>query len=895
MMRQTSLILSILIFTFLKVWPQSQQLTQVKGSVLDRESKTGLFNAAVVLLYDRNATMAGSTSTKQSGSFLLDSLQPGKYTLRISYLGYQTITASITILKHGSVVNQDSILMQKTGIMLQTLEVLGAAPSISIKKDTLEFYANNFKTRKNAVMEELLQRLPGLQIEKDGTIKVNGETIKRILVNGRLFLGTETTLATKNLPAEMIEKIQVIDLNPNYANFKGKTNTEKEKVINITVKKSWMDQLFGQASAAVGTSDRYAWNGNFNRFKANEQLSIISIGHDMNSTDFLTTGSQDIMLEGITSNWYNAINYSKDIGKKIKLGTSYHLNSRRIQNRQSRVRENLLQDSSYFYHQNSNAEHHGSGYTLSTNLEYKPDTLQRVILDLNLYQPHSTILQKSTYETVGSKEQPLNNGSVNNTSISDHTNLSGAITFEKKFKQKDRMLRTVLNLNYTDIIENGFNKSQNIFVLENGSISWDSIDQRHATHTSNKMAQISSNYTEPIFKDHFLDIAYAFAAGHNISEKSTYNYDKSAGDYNQLEDKLSNSFKNSFILHSAAVVLRAQKTKYDYGMGLNMISNSMTNKDLSNPEKLGQKITAFFPTIYLNYTLTKNSRFNIGYVGQPQLPDIVYLRPVPDNSNPMYIQKGNPDLRMSIAHNFNMSYTKINSITQRYLITSLFVSLIRNKIIIANNIDSLGKQTSYPINVNGAYSVSGQITNFFPFKGQKISINTTTTLGAGKNIYYTNNIMEDIHNYIIAQDLKVSFINQNKFDVNFTASLNYNNVRYSIRNNSNEEYFNYKACLRYNVNFPLGITLVTNLGYMLQIAQSVPYDPDVLILNAAISKSLFPNKQAAIKLHVLDLLNQNTYTNRYIGENYIEDINNQMLQRTILFSFSYYLKSKKVK
>jgi len=895
MMRQTSLILSILIFTLLKAWPQTQQLAQVKGSVLDLDSKTGLFNASVVLLYDNNATIAGSTFTKQSGNFLLDSLQPGKYTLRISYLGYQTVTQSITIPIYGYIINQDSILMQRTGITLQTLEILATLPSISIKKDTLEFNADNFKTRKNAVIEELLQKLPGIQIEKDGTIKVNGETIKRILIDGRQFFGPETKLATQNLPAEMIEKLQVLDWMPDGGRLTRGNNQEKETVINITIKKNWMSNLFGQASTAVGTNDCYAWNANFNRFKNNEQLSLLSLGHNMNSLDFLTTGAPNPRLTGIISNLQSGINYNKDIGKKIKLSASYLLTDKGSQNEYRSVRETFLRDSSNFYNQNVTIENNTRGNSFIGRLEYKIDTLRYTMMDISLNQFYGENLSKSLYESIGNNGQLLNSGNLYNSSSSNDISLSGIATFQQKFNKRNRSLRISLVTNYTNSIQNGFNRSHNTFILQDGASTTDSIDQCYNIYTSNKMIRLSSMYTEPLFKDHFLDITYVLTSKNGSSEKITYNYVKSTGGYTHLDTDLSNRFKNISSFHSVNLTLRAQKNKYDYGIGLDMTSYSITNENITHPEKLRRQNFILLPSVYFNHILRNNDRVNITYAGVPELPEISQLQPVFNNNNPIYIQQGNPDLRMGLAHNFGLSYTAINPANQHYLATNVSISLSRNKIIYANNFDSLGRQISYPINVNGTYSITGLVTNAFPIKNSNITINTNTIFEIGRNVNFINNVKGDIRNYVLTQELSFSFINSEVFELNFIGSVNYNNVNYSVQKNNNAEYSNYTAHLRYNINFPLGFILSSNLAYTLQSGRAEPYNRNVLILNAAISKSILRDKQANLKFHGLDLLNQNTSITRNIGENYIEDVNNNMLQRIFLLSISYYLKPNRNK
>lgn len=900
----------LLILAFVTLWSHYSRAQakqgQVKGLLTDKSTNLPLADASVALLYAKDSSMAASAFTDKKGSFNLEGLQEGAYKLYISFLGYQPLLQSISITAENKIVNLGPVPLEKTGVTLGEIEITEIKPPIKVKKDTLEFNAGSFKTRENALVEELLKKLPGVEIGKDGTIKAQGETIKKILVDGKPFFGDDPKLTTKNLPADIVDKIQLINKKSDQAQFTGINDGETEKAINITIKKDRKKGLFGQASAGYGSDQRFAANASLNRFREGQQFSVLASGNNVNNLGYTDLnslqfggGSRGMRAamnnsggnggNGITRSWTAGLNYSQDLSKKLKISGSYFYNNSRTENQSISARQNLLPDTTYYYNTNARSLGTNANHNFNMRVEYEIDSMHSLIVSPNFNYNTSNTYQDNLYESLGGKRQLVNSGTTQNISNNTAPNFMTDVLFRKKFHKTGRTFTANFNIGYNNSDQENFNRSNNYFVKPNGEAYTDTIDQRNDITSRGFNTGLRLIYTEPIFKDRFLEFTYAWNRNYTASDKLTFDYNAAKGAYDRPNDSLSNSFENTFSTHQAGISIRTQKKGFDYSAGLNIQFSDLDNNNVSLHNRLQQHAVNFFPSASFNYSFGNRRRLRFFYRGGTQQPSVLQLQPVPDNSNPLYVQLGNPDLKPSFNNNFSIGYNTFDPSSMRGLFANMSAAFTSNKIINANSFDSLGRQVSQPVNVNGSYTINGNLVNTFPVKKEHTSINATTNFNFNRDISYTNGTKGSTRNFVITQGLSFNYVYKELFDFATSAGASYNGARYSVQENNNTNYFNYSFSFDFNVNLPLGFIVGVDLDYTLNTGLAAGYNQDVTMFNAFISKSVFRNKQGLIKLQGFDLLNQNVSISRNVGENYIEDVQTRVLQRFCLVSFSYFL------
>jgi len=904
-MKHFWLILAVVTLWTHDTWSQSRQQGQVKGILTDKSTRQPLADASVALLYARDSSMAASAFTDKKGAFLLEDLPAGTYQLYITFLGYQPQLQTVAITPEHAIANLGTIPLEKTGVTLGEVEITEIKPPIRVKKDTLEFNAGSFKTRQNAVVEELLKKLPGVEVGSDGTIKAQGETVKRILVDGKPFFGDDPKLATKNLPAEIIDKIQLIDKKSDQAQFTGINDGQTEKAINITIKKDRKKGYFGKVSAGYGSDNRFATNASLNRFREGQQLSFLGSGNNVNNQGYTDLnalsfggggfrhgfrgGMSNIGGNGITCNWTAGVNYSEDFSKKLKVSGSYFFNDSRTENLRNSSRQNLLPDTTYYYNQHAQSLSTNTNHNMNMRVEYEIDSMHSLIVSPSFNYSTSNNVQDNRYESLGGKQQLVNSGTTRNISNNTAPSFFTDALFRKKFRREGRTFSANLNVGYNNSDQENFNRSGNLFIQPNGNAYTDSIDQRNDITNRGFNMGLRLTYTEPVFRDRFLEFSYAWNRSYTASDKLTYDYNASKEVYDRLNDSLSNSFENTFSTQQAGISIRTQKKGYDYSAGLNVQFSDLDNNNISLNNRLQQHTVNFFPSASFNYAFSNSRRLRFFYHGGTQQPSVSQLQPVPDNSNPLYVQLGNPDLKPAFNNNFSLGYNTFDHASMRGFFANVSASFTSNKIINANYFDSLGRQVSQPVNVSGAYNINSNLVNTFPLKKEHTSINSATNLNYNRDVSYTNGIKGNTDNLSITQHFSFNYVYRELFDFATTAGVNYNGARYSIQKNNNTNYFNYSFSFDMNLNLPLGFIIGVDLDYTLNTGLAEGYNQDVAMLNAFVSKSVFRNQQGLIKLQGFDLLNQNVSINRNVGENYIEDIQSRVLRRFCLISFSYFL------
>jgi hypothetical protein len=396
------------------------------------------------------------------------------------------------------------------------------------------------------------------------------------------------------------------------------------------------------------------------------------------------------------------------------------------------------------------------------------------------------------------------------------------------------------------------------------------------------------SYTEPVFIDRFLELNYGYNYNSNSSNRTTY--DKGKDDYDLLNDSLTNAFNNVYSNHQAGISIMTQKLRYNYTLGMNVQFNNLSSENITKDSTLEQHTVNISPLAQMNYNFSKNRRMRLAYRGQTQQPTLEQLQPVPDNSNPLFVKLGNPDLKPSFNNNLSINYNNFEPVSMRSFFASLTGTFTLNKIVNNTAINDQGIQTSRPVNVNGNYNVNAYMVNGFSInKQQKTTINTNTYAGLTRDVSFLNNQKNFTQTLNITQAASFNYMYKEVFDMAAGGSVNYNRARFSNNKANNTNYFNYNFSLDFNLNLPGGIIIGGDVDHTINTGRTEGYNLQYTLANGFISKTLFKAKQGLIKFQVFDLFNQNVSVNRTVMDNYTEDSETKVLQRYFMVSFSYFL------
>lgn len=903
----------------------------VKGRLIDTTSKQSLQQATVSVVNFSDSSLISYTLSDKEGAFEIKDIDPGNYRLVISFNGYETIRKKFSISATQKSIDFGEIKMQKEYKTLSEVVVTDDAP-IKINQDTVEFKADAFKTKPNATVEDLLKKVPGMQVDKDGNVKSQGEQIQKVYVDGKEFFGTDPKLATKNLTADMIESVQVFDDMSDQAKFTKIDDGSRQKAINLKLKKDKKKGYFGRVLLGYGSKDRYENNLSANHFNNDKQLSAIGNLNNVNKqgytfSDIITAmggfqspngggvklGGRGLQVKtggsgggvassGITSSASAGINYNNYSSPKLKIGANYFFSNTDNIGDRDIYRQNFFQNDS-----TTNVSEKYLGNTLNQNnrfnmrLEYQVDSMNSILYtpSFTLQHSESNTTDTSTTQSVTPLQKYLAiTGATKNMSERDGQNLNNNLLFRHRFKKTGRTLTVGFSNTYSHSLGNGYYISSNTFYKPDRSIDYYLDQNRNTnqeTYTHNNV--LSSSYTEPIGKNKILEINYAYTNNQNTSDKKTYDLDPASGKYEILDSLLTNSFKNSFVANRAGFNFRVIKPKYNFQLGTAAQFSTLesdthfitTGKD----SVVKQSYINFFPIANFNYQVNKSKSFRFRYSGRTNQPSLSQLQNVLDQSNPLQWHIGNPNLKQEFANSFGINYNTFNVLTYKYLSANLNFSTTSNKIVNSTDSVTRGIQLIKPVNLNGTFATSSYVTLGLPFKNKKLkgsSLNFTNSVTYNQDVsllYKQKNIGKTIS---VTQGAGVNFnIINDKLNFGVNMNVSYYNVRYSVNSSLDDNYFaqTYSADVSYT--FFKDFIIASDFDDYVNSGRADGFNESIPLWNASLAKEIFKKKNGEIRFSINDILNQNQSITRTVSDNYIQDTRANVLKRYFLVTFLYNL------
>ncbi len=892
----------------------------IRGKLVDSSIRQSLSAATVSVLNAADSVVVASKASDKDGAFAIGRIPFGQYILKVSYTGYETQYQSFTLGTDSALLNTGDIFMQTQANMLQGV-VVKTSP-IVIKKDTVEYNASMFGTKPNATAEDVLKKLPGVEVDKDGNIKAQGETVQRILVNGKRFFGDDPKLATKNLPQDVIDKIQVFDDQSDQSKFTGFDDGNRVKTINITTKKNLQKGYFGKVVAGIGNKDLYDEAGTISRFNGDQQVTVIGQFNNTNKQNFT---AQDILGSssqgrggggggllqslnnngngGLTKTLAGGLNFHDVWGKQTDFTGSYFYNNMQLTREQLINTENFYPgDTSIFNDQDLISASRNINQRVNTALETKFDSLNSMVIRVNGSYQQSFYQSDITTNTLKGLTNSISNSDAHVNSTNEGYNGSADILFRHRFLKKGRTFSLSLNLGGNSNNGNGNNYSVNNY-FENDSTSI--INQQYNSKREGSSIGTTLSYTEPVGKHSMIELNYNYSYSKNQSDRFTYNFDSTAKEYIIPDSLLTNTYNDSYQSNRVSLNYRIQKENFNISFGSGVQFGTQTSENTSKHILIKQQYTNLYPSANLNYKFSKSTNLRFFYNGRTAQPSVGQLQPVADNSDPLNIRLGNPSLKQSFTNSGRLLFTSFNSSNMHNIFASINAGFIQNNIVNATTtILSTGVDTIRPVNMNGAYNLSASFNYGFPLKNPKSNLNfgtnffdnrsvgliTTLDSATAKDPLTKRNITT---NYGFSESIRFTTNLKENFDVNFTATPAYNIARYSVQPLQNANYFSLLLSTEATYFTKSGWILSSDFGYTYYGGRSLGYNTSVPLLNAAIAKQLFKNKQGEIRLTVYDLLNQNVSITRNITENYAQDVQTKLLTRYALLTFTYNLKNFK--
>jgi hypothetical protein len=912
----------------------------IKGKLIDTAAKQPISDATVSVISAKDSSLTSYILSDKQGAFQIKDLDTGKYRLVITHQGYMETKKpfSITIVK--KTLDLGNLIIQKDYKTLAGVTVTSESP-IQVKNDTVQFNANGFKTKPNATVEDLLKKLPGVEVDKEGNVKSQGEQVQKVYVDGKEFFGNDPKLATKNLTADMVESVQVFDDMSDQAKFTKIDDGSRTKTLNIKLKKDRNKGYFGRTLAAYGDQGRYEGNMSINKFNGNKRISLLFNTNNINKQGFSFSdiissmggfsgfgggggmkGVDPMALKstfagggfgggnfgggfsssgnsGIIKSLSTGFNYTDQWGSKLKVSGSYFFSNSNTEQQQSTLRQSFFANDSTA---NQNRETHSinknQNHRFNLRFEYQIDSANSILYIPSLTLQHSENFNEDTSFTIS--KTPVNQflsitGNSENTNERNGVNIGNNFLFRHKFGKTGRTLTLGWNNTFGNSQSHGFTISDNEFYKPDGSLSKSFIQNqqnKQKTNTNNNV--FSTSYTEPLGLNKLLEFNYAYT--HNVSQsnKQTDNFNTATAKYDNPNLLLTNDFENTFVAHRAGINFRVQQKKYNYQFGLGVQRSTLESKShqgLTGKDSLiSQSYTNIFPTANFNFTPSRSKNLRFSYNGRTNQPSISQLQNVPDATDTLNIRIGNPNLKQEFNHNLNISYNTFNILTFKFIAANLRINTTQNKIV--NGISLEGPvQIIKPENVNGYFTTSSFVTLGLPFKKPKLkgsSLNFTNNLSYTHDVSLLNGEKNIGKTFTASQGAGINF-NKEKFDIGIRLNLSYTNVTNTVSTTLDEKYFTQTYSGDFSYTFPKDFILATDFDYYINTGRAAGYNLNIPLWNASFSKQVFKKKNGEIKFSVNDILNRNQSISRTTGDNYILDTRSMVLKRYFMVSLLFNL------
>ncbi len=893
------------------------------GKVMDSQTNGALSYVGIILTSKSDSTIKVGVVTDKVGVFTFSNVINGDYLIRISALGFIAVSKSVTVNSKG--VDLGMIPLKEDAIALKDVAVAGKYATATIKKDTVEFNADAYKTQPNAPVEDLLKKLPGVTIDKDGSILVQGQKVTRLTVDGKDFFGTDPKTATKNLPADVIAKVQLIDSKTLEAKATGIDDGQREKVLNLTVKEDKKNGWFGNANLFGGTTERYNSYLSANHFTKKMQLAVLGMSNNVSNASFqyedlssftggnlgnifappgggsfsinVNNGRTTIGGSGVFDNsamgevttHSGGLNFSNSWGAKDKLtlSSSYFTYLSKGLGTRISIVQDINQDDVLRTNETANRNSDNQAHRFNFKIEYHPDSLTDLGFRSNAILNYTTNINNRDFNSTLDLAGKTNDGKQ----FLDQRNSTPAFFAELSATRRLKKGSIVIGLNGN---QNTFNANWlNQSVINNyhgGGVDITDLNQQAAQENKLRSTSVAINYIRPIIdKKLNSNIAYIRNDGKVDAQQSTFSYNPLNNTFDAIVPDLNNLLENRTWTQTARLGLIYNLTQWTYNLGFGFqetaLDASAFNSLGANINKIEKKYYNILPRFSLNFRSTTNQTLQLNYNANVNLPSVNDLQPVQNNTNPLYQRQGNPDLEARKSHrlsvNFNTFSPDNNKYWNGYFLINYSMDDVGNSIIYKDGI-----QFVQPVNVDDNYYINSG-TNF----GQPTKIKGLRT-GYGVNLFFSHgtsfiNQEKNITNrYNFGPNANLSYDIDDKINAGIYVGIQYSRVNNSQPGAIDNKYFNFSNSASLSYEFIKNTRINGELQHNGTAGRADGFNNNLFLLNAGFEQ-YFMDRRISLALKGFDILNQNTNIDRTINGSRIEDIRFDTIKRYFYLSLNY--------
>jgi hypothetical protein len=906
------LLLSVFSFAFFNA--SAQNIGTVSGKLVDSVTQQILKGATLSILNPTDSSVITNQVSGDDGIFLISNLALGNYILKISFEGYKVSRKRITITQEVPNAAIGKVYLRPKDNELETV-VVEASP-IKMKKDTVEFNAGSFATKPNAVAEDLLKKLPGVQVDAGGTITAQGEKVTRVLVDGKRFFSDDPKLATRNLPPDVIDKIQVFDDLSDQSKFTGFDDGNRVKTINITTKKNMRKGYFGKVVAGVGNNEDYDESVNMHRFDGDRQISLLAQANDLNKQNFTiqdvlgsaaggggggrrggggAAGGNTSSSPGITTVAAVGTNYKDAWGKNTDAYGSYFYNDQHVTLTTHSTTVNTNPSDTTFFNSASQSANisRSQNHRVAFNIEHRFDSSNSLIFRPNISFQTTTPNGTSSTMQTDNLGNPVTNTNVKSSSYNTGYSLSNTnLQLRHKFAKPFRTISLDMGINASGNDGDGLTYTINNKFRQKVS---DTLNQYYTDSFHSVSINPTLSYTEPIGKNQILEFNYSYTYNHNTSINNTYDYNLATKGFSNFDSLFSNSYKFTSNSNRFSLNYRIQNTKYNLSLGTGIQLLSFDNLNTTKNIRVAHDYTNFTPTLNFQYTFSRTSNLRLNYSGRTGTPTATQLQPLTTTTDNLNFQVGNPNLKPQFIHSLRALYSNFDAASGRVFFATINASATENDIqsAVTSNKTTGGRTTTY-VNLDGTYNIGGFANYGFALKKPKSNLNFITNF----NYSQSQSLQRDsvtapvyksvyIKNTNIGETVSWTTNIKKNFDMNLSLPFNY-----TIANNSTKtlHYFTQGINTELTAYTNSGWLFAANFDYTLYGGNRGTTNPPAMpIFSPSIAKQLFKKKNGELRLSVFDLFDKNQSPTTNISQQQVTTTYTNVLSRYAMLTFTFNL------
>lgn len=884
---------------------------EVKGKIIDNTTNTPLESATVYLESIKDTTLLTYTISDKSGEFELATRTKLKeVNLFVTFNGFQTYKQKIQLDK--PVIEVPTIGMELASDELDAVQLVGIRAPITVKKDTLEFNADSFKTRPDATVEDLIKKLPGVEIDSEGKITVNGKEVNKILVNGKPFFGNDPNIATKNLTKEIVKKIQVTTTKSESEEFTGKKGTSEEQTINIELKEDQNKGFFGRATISGGTDERYAMSGIGNYFNDKQRISVLASKNNINSPGFSFDEIYDMMGnsgsgiswsdtgafsvgglsfgggQGITTSTNAGISFVDEYKDKTEILADYFFSRADSENESKVERENILPNGSFFTNSTSTSMNLNDSHRATAEVQFEIDSTLRIIVAPRFSFTEGENFSSRNEESLDDAGTVLNRGTSQDRTESERRNFGNEIDIIKKFGSKGSYVSFNISNGIINNTSDNFLKTTNeIFGTTPSSETRDQL-----TDIESKEDNISAEieYRIPLKEKLFLDLNYEFSNSSERNDKKVFDFDNTTNQYDDFNEALSSDLKVNFQTHLPRIGVNYETEKLYLSFNTGLRFSELKNEEFIQNTSITSNFTDINFNSYMRYRIKQGMSVSLNYNTNTQSPSAQQLQPVANVRNPLNITVGNPNLNREFTHRMYANYNNFDFKSKSGFFVWLSATFTNDRIVPISVTDANRIRTTTYTNVDGIFRGSGGASFNKTIKRDSSSIRFRVGLynSYNKEFNFSNGVKFATKRYTLTPSARVTYNFKELLEIEPRYSVSLNTTKYSLDNLEDETYQGHNLALKMTTFWPKKVVFGNDLRYTYRTNVAPGFERSALFWNMSLGLKILKDK-GTIKLTAYDLLNQNINTRRLVTADYIQDSQSTVLQRYFMLGFTYKL------